>query len=119
MTTHWSAFGTALREARLRQGKSQAALAKHLGVSAQHLSLVEGGHRSPLTRERTLNTADFLGADPVPLLLARGSVELPLSQDEGGKGVRRNMLGCALSARWDNLSDAAVAAITMAMEGRT
>ena len=112
MTTHWMGFGALLQAARTKSGKSQAALSRHLKVSSQHVSLIENGHRTPLTREKVLRAADFLGADPVPLLLARGAIELPLNSGH----PERDVLAARLSSRWDALTRSQRAKISEALE---
>jgi DNA-binding XRE family transcriptional regulator len=83
MTNRTDAFGRALREARERAGVSQRELAKHLDVSGTFISDVERGHRTPFTLDLLARTAEFLGADLMPLLEARalwsGCVEIPLT----------------------------------------
>ncbi|WP_368861198.1 helix-turn-helix domain-containing protein [Frankia sp. AgB32] len=51
--------GGRLREARMRAGLRQADLAADLGITQEMVSLMEGGHRSTLSRRQAI--ADLLG----------------------------------------------------------
>lgn len=87
-------FGVALRAARRRAGKSQADLAKYLGISTAYVSDMERGYRSPLTNDRLEKAARYLDADVMPLLEGRaawhGCVEIPLTgrDDIDGPALR-------------------------------
>ena len=110
MTTGNKAFGTILRSARERSGKSQADLARFLGVSVQYVSDVERSIRTPFARENLLAAAHFLDASAVGFVTGAAywaeGFTLPL-------GVNRQRWDVAskLSARWDALTEEQLGAI--------
>ncbi len=72
-------FGDLLRKHRRKAGKTLGDIAKLLGVSVVFLSDVERGNRRPLSNDRIVKIASFLGQDPTPLIEAadreRGVIE--------------------------------------------
>jgi transcriptional regulator with XRE-family HTH domain len=79
-------------------------LAKYLSVSVVFISDVERGNRSPLTTERILQAAQFLGTDARPLLKAaaeeRGAFELDANVSSKAREV-----GAVLMQGWATLKD--------------
>ena len=77
-------FGGALRRLRREAGRTLSDLASLLGVSIVYVSDVERGNRKPLGNERILRVAQFLGANPAPLLEAankeRGFIEYDITK---------------------------------------
>jgi transcriptional regulator with XRE-family HTH domain len=77
-------FGEALRRQRRKAGKTLGDLARLLGVSVVYVSDVERGNRRPLSNERILRVADFLDADPTPLIdmaaRERGVIEYDITK---------------------------------------
>jgi transcriptional regulator with XRE-family HTH domain len=77
-------FGEALRRHRRKAGKTLGDLARLLGVSVVYVSDVERGNRRPLSNERILRVADFLDADPTPLIdmaaRERGVIEYDITK---------------------------------------
>jgi len=63
-------FGRLLRKLRIEAGRSIGEVARHLDVSTVYISDVERGVRAPLTPERILQGAQFLGVKPGQLLIA-------------------------------------------------
>src|SRR5580700_8545048 len=57
-------FGNLLRKLRIESGRSIGEVARHLEVSTVYISDVERGVRAPLTAERILRAAQFLGVKP-------------------------------------------------------
>ena len=85
-------FGMMLRELRVQRNVNLRDLSAHLSVSIPYLSDVEVGRRDPLSDARIHEVADFLDADPLPLLVAasreRGRVTIDVSdQDENSVRV--------------------------------
>lgn len=80
-------------------------VALRLEVSVVYVSDVERGNRAPLTPERILRTAHFLGVDPEPLLIAaarsRGAFELDATRVSG----KAREVGAALMRGWKDLND--------------
>jgi transcriptional regulator with XRE-family HTH domain len=72
-------FGDLLRKQRHKANKTLGDIARLLGLSVVFLSDVERGNRKPLSNERLVKIADFLGQDPTPLIeaadLERGFIE--------------------------------------------
>ena len=97
-------FGKLLRLARQQVGKSMGDVAKHLGVSVVFISDVERGNRAPLTTERILQAAQFLGVGALPLLKAaaeeRGAFELDANVSKKAREV-----GAVLMQGWATLKD--------------
>lgn len=83
LTSHPEPFGDALRRLRREAGRTLSDLASLLGVSIVYVSDVERGNRKPLGNERILKVAQFLGADPTPLIEAanreRGFIEYDIT----------------------------------------
>lgn len=77
-------FGTALRRHRREAGKTLGDLARLLGVSIVYISDVERGNRRPLSNERILKIAEFLGVQPRHLIKAadreRGFIEYDMAE---------------------------------------
>ena len=77
-------FGTALRRHRREAGKTLGDLARLLGVSIVYISDVERGNRRPLSNERILKIAEFLGVKPRHLIKAadreRGFIEYDMAE---------------------------------------
>lgn len=77
-------FGTALRRHRREAGKTLGDLARLLGVSIVYISDVERGNRRPLSNERILKIAEFLGVKPRYLIKAadreRGFIEYDMAE---------------------------------------
>ena len=100
-----NSFGGLLKETRTAAKKSMGELARHLSVSVPYVSDVEQGSRTPLTKERIMAAARFLGADPTPLLEAaakeRGTYELEANTVT--PTARR--VGAALARGWKDLTD--------------
>lgn len=110
MTTGNKAFGTILRSARERSGKSQADLARFLGVSVQYVSDVERSVRTPFTREKCLAAAHFLDASAVAFITGAAywtdEFTIPL-----GVNRQRWDVASTLSARWNELTEEQLGAI--------
>lgn len=73
-TTTQTAFGAALKQARIQRGMSQERLAEHADISHSYLSRLECGTRNP-TRETVLALTAALGCDDLEtdeLLVASG-----------------------------------------------
>lgn len=66
-TTKKTGFGQALEQARLEKGVRLSELSVALNVSIPFLSDVENGRRQ-LSDDRIRKAAEFLGADPEPML---------------------------------------------------
>lgn len=62
-----SHFGARLRKLRTERGLSQATLAERIGISANHLGIIERGESSP-TLETVEAIADALMVDPALLV---------------------------------------------------
>lgn len=96
------AFGTLLRHARERAGKSQTDVARFLRVSTPFISTVERGSRAPLVRAKIHEVARFLDTKPDGLIVAasqwHGVFELPY-----GGGIREDV-AAMLTARWERLT---------------
>lgn len=79
-------FGNALRKARQSAGRTLGDVAKLLDVSVVYVSDVERGNRRPFNNERILKIANFLKADPVPLIsaadLERGVIEYVITKEK-------------------------------------
>lgn len=77
-------FGEALRRHRRKAGKTLGDVARLLGVSVVYVSDVERGNRNPLGNERILKAAQFVGADPAPLIemadRERGFIEYDITK---------------------------------------
>jgi transcriptional regulator with XRE-family HTH domain len=111
-------FGQLLRSLREEKEKTMGQLARHLGVSVPYISDVEHDNRAPLTRERILAAAEFLGVDPKQLLVAaaagRGAFEL----DANVGGRKQKEVGAALMRSWPELSDDELSAIARVLGKR-
>lgn len=111
------AFGTLLRHARERAGKSQSDVARFLGVSVAYVSTVESGKRAPLVRHKIHEVARFLDTRPDGLIVAaaqwHGVYELPMGLDR-----LRDEVGATLSARWERLTREQLLAIMAVLEGK-
>ena len=72
-------FGDQLRKLRRKGDKTLGDVARLLGLSVVYVSDVERGNRKPLSNERIVRVARFLGEDPTPLMEAadweRGFIE--------------------------------------------
>ncbi len=79
-------FGDVLRRARHDDGKTLGDVAGMLGVSVVYVSDVERGNRRPFSNERILKIAEFVNADPAPLIAAavveRGAIEYDFTKAE-------------------------------------
>ena len=77
-------FGDALRKTRRRAGKTLGDVAKLLGISVVYVSDIERGNRRPFSIERILKIANFVKADPTPLITAacaeRGTIEYDITK---------------------------------------
>lgn len=108
------AFGTLLRHARERAGKSQTDVARFLRCSGPFISDVERGNRAPLVRSKIHEVARFLDTKPDGLIVAaaqwHGVYELPMDLDR-----LRDDVAAALSARWERLSEEQLCAILEAL----
>lgn len=101
-------FGTLLRRLRTDAEKSMGELARHLKVSVTYVSDVELGRRAPLTREKILSAAEFLGASPDRLLAAAAESKGVFELDANGLTPKKSQLGAALARGWNDLSSDAV-----------
>lgn len=76
-------FGELLRKVRVDAQRSLGEVARHLGVSVVYLSDVERGRRGPLSLQKIIDAASFLGVRPLPLLKSaaqhRGSFDLDVT----------------------------------------
>lgn len=97
------AFGTQLREARIRAGLTLGDVAGAIGVSVPFLSDVELGRRGPLSPERITIAAQELGIDPTQLLAAAGLVRGFELRDRGDPLGRE--VAARLAAVWSELSE--------------
>ena len=77
-------FGDALREQRRNAEKTLGDVAKLLGVSVVYVSDVERSNRRPFSNDRILKIAEFIDADPAPLITAadveRGVIEYDITK---------------------------------------
>jgi len=110
------AFGTLLRHARERAGKSQTDVARFLRCSGPFISDVELGKRAPLVRSKIHDVARFLDTSPDGLIVAaaqwHGVYELPMGLDR-----TRDDVGAALSARWERLTREQLMRIMAVLDG--
>jgi transcriptional regulator with XRE-family HTH domain len=97
-------FGPALRAIRELKNVRLLELSDRLGVSLPYLSDVECGRRDPLSDDRIKQVAEYLNADPLPLLefatKERGRVVLDV-----GKSDQRINTATLLSIWWPKASD--------------
>ncbi len=97
-------FGAMLRDRRERANRTLGALARHLGVSTPFLSDVELGRRLPLSPDRVVRAAEFIGVDAEMLLAAavasRTAIEIATPKRESGQRALS-----ALQRRVDDLTD--------------
>lgn len=112
-------FGPLLRGLRSKAGKTMADVAEHLGVSVAYISDVERGNRAPLTNDRIIAVADFLGIDRSDLLKAaaadKGNFELRAKDIPPEQAV----LGAELVSAWDRLSPSQVRSISKTLITRS
>ena len=91
-------FGDVLRRARHDAEKTLGDVARLLGVSVVYVSDVERGNRRPFGNERILKIANFLDADPAPLITAadieRGVIEYVIT---AGKQFEATVVGDLVS----------------------
>ena len=110
------AFGTLLRHARERAGKSQTDVARFLRCSGPFISDVELGKRAPLVRSKIHEVARFLDTKPDGLIVAaaqwHGVYELPM-----GGGDIRDSVAASLSARWERLTRDQLVGIMAVLDG--
>ena len=110
------AFGTLLRHARERAGKSQTDVARFLRCSGPFVSDVELGKRAPLVRSKIHEVARFLDTRPDGLIVAaaqwHGVFELPY-----GGGALRESVAAMLCARWERLSREQLVSIVAVLGG--
>ena len=110
------AFGTLLRHARERAGKSQTDVARFLRCSGPFISDVELGKRAPLVRSKIHDVARFLDTSPDGLIVAaaqwHGVYELPM-----GGGAIRDSVAATLSARWERLTQEQLMRIMAVLDG--
>jgi transcriptional regulator with XRE-family HTH domain len=87
-------FGDLLRQQRRKADKTLGDVARLLGVSVVFLSDVERGNRRPLSNERLIRIAEFLGQDPAPLIEAadreRGFIEYDIRK---ARPLEANVVG--------------------------
>lgn len=62
-------FGSELRAARERAGKTQKEASEHIGISAPYVSGVERGERKPLSNEQIVAACELFGIHPGNLLV--------------------------------------------------
>lgn len=111
-------FGKLLRGERERSGKTMGDLARFLGVSVPYISDVEHGNRSPLTNERILRAAEFLGIDdPRPLLLAAGQDRGSFDLDAATVSPKAREVGATLMRSWSDLSEEQLDEIARVLNG--
>ena len=76
-------FGEALRRHRRDAKKTQGDVARLLGVSVVYVSDIERGNRKPFSNNRITRIAEFIEADPIPLIAAaaaeRGFIEYDMA----------------------------------------
>ena len=77
-------FGNTLRRTRQNAEKTLGDVARLLDLSVVYISDVERGNRRPFSNERILRLANFLNADPAPLIAAadveKGVIEYDISK---------------------------------------
>ena len=77
-------FGNALRRQRRDAEKTLGDVARLLGLSVVYVSDVERSNRRPFSNERILRIAEFIEADPAPLIAAadadRGVIEYDITK---------------------------------------
>lgn len=100
-----SEFGDLLRKIRRKSGKTMLDLAEHLGVSVVFISDVERGNRAPLTRERIVKAAEYLGVDPGPFLVAAAKSKGSFELDATRVSVKAREVGAALMRGWTKLDE--------------
>lgn len=110
-------FGTLLRTARDRAGKSMGEVARHLKVSVPYISDVERGNRSPLASERVLAVAEFLACDPKPLIHAAAREKGAFELDARSVTCKAQEVGAALARGWSDLSEEDLEKIKAILEG--
>ncbi len=116
-TREKGAFGTLLRAEREKAGKSMGELARYLGVSVPYLSDVERGNRSPLTQERLLKAAAFLGCDAGSLVQVAGQEKGAFELDASEVTAKAREVGAALARGWSELTDDDLERIRVILEG--
>ena len=116
-----STFGQLLRSLREEAHKSLGMLARSLDVSVPYLSGVERGRRPPLTDDRILQVAQFLGLTPdredqlrSAAAATRGFFELA-----GSSSDDHMRFGAALSRKWATLEPEDVRVLESSLESLT
>lgn len=80
-----SEFGNQLKFERAQDRRTQAEVARVIGVTPAYVSEVERGCRLPFRHDQTMEIASYLGCDPAALLMAawktRGAVPVEFVGD--------------------------------------
>lgn len=98
-------FSELLRLTRQNCGRSMGQLARRLNVSVPYVSDVERGNRPPLTNEKILAAAEFLGVDPTDMLAAAAASRGEFTLNVRDASPRKQELGTYLTRGWGDLTD--------------
>ena len=75
-------LGNAIKEARLKKGMSQEALAEALDISPTHVKHMESGHRRPSV-EKLFQIAKLLDMSVDSVIFKKDSKEAPVARELG------------------------------------
>lgn len=104
-------FGLLMRTARLSVEVSMLALASETGVAESTVSRWETGEWHPAEAKTVLRIARFLGADPLPMLIAwgreRGCYPLPPTGDD------RDLAAVAAMLCWTSMPTSGPVVVTL------
>lgn len=93
-------YGELLRRARESAGRGLRETARAIDVSPSYLSKVESGKADPMTTQRTIDVAKFVGTDPLPLVMALQSERGEVRLDINGDTRERRRMVALLELRW-------------------
>jgi transcriptional regulator with XRE-family HTH domain len=97
-------FGDLLRSLRQGKGIRLLEMSEQIRTTLPYLSDVERGRRDPLSNDRILRVAEYLEADPLPLLESAIKVRDRVTLDVDGD-ARRLRVATLLSLLWPKASD--------------
>lgn len=106
--------GAVLRRWRVVNGKSQAELADELGITQQHLSLLETGRR-PLSLEQRRLVVERLGVPPEDLGLASARSTLFVARDDASEEILDSRTRWRAERRWLNRHRAELAQLAVGL----
>ena len=99
MNVDYRSIGTRVKKYRIRQNLTQAELAKKVGVTAQHISHIEGSH-TKLSLGMLINLAEVLSVAPSALLetisLRDKLLDKELAEVLKNASLQEKMVGAAL-----------------------